>query len=34
MINFGKYMKHDHIMLSQNADTWGLSNVDIEYELI
>ena len=32
--NFGKYMKHDHIMLSQNADTWGLSNVDIEYELI
>jgi FkbM family methyltransferase len=31
---FGKHEKHGHIMFSRNADTWGFSNVDIEYELI
>jgi hypothetical protein len=32
--NFNKYYEHDHIMFSRNADTWGFSNVEIEYELI
>ena len=31
---FGAYKKHDHIMYSRNADTWGFSNVEIEYETI
>jgi FkbM family methyltransferase len=30
---FDKYQEHDHIMFSRNADTWGFSNVDIEYEI-
>jgi len=32
--NFDKYLEHDHIMCSRNADTWGFSNIDIEYELV
>lgn len=31
---FGAYKKHEHIMYSRNADTWGYSNVEIEYETI
>jgi FkbM family methyltransferase len=31
---FDKYLEHEHIMFSRNADTWGFSNIDIEYELI
>lgn len=30
---FDKYLKHDHIMYSRNADTWGFSNIEIEYEI-
>jgi FkbM family methyltransferase len=32
--NFDKYIEHDHIMFSRNNDTWGLGNVEIEYEII
>jgi len=31
---FDKYEEYEHIMFSRNADTWGYSNVDIEYEII
>jgi FkbM family methyltransferase len=31
---FNAYKKYDHIMFSRNADTWGYSNVEIEYETI
>jgi FkbM family methyltransferase len=31
---FDKYEKYEHIMFSKNADTWGYSNVEIEYETI
>ena len=31
---FDKYYIHDHIMFSRNEDTWGYSNVEIEFELI
>jgi hypothetical protein len=31
---FDSYKKYDHIMYSRNADTWGFSNVEIEYEVI
>jgi hypothetical protein len=31
---FNAYKKYDHIMYSRNADTWGYSNVEIEYEII
>jgi hypothetical protein len=31
---FNKYIEHDHIMFSRNEDTWGFSNVEIEYELV
>jgi hypothetical protein len=31
---FDKYLEHEHIMFSRNADTWGFSNVEIEYEII
>ena len=31
---FDSYKKYDHIMYSRNADTWGFSNVEIEYETI
>jgi FkbM family methyltransferase len=31
---FDKYLDHDHIMYSRNADTWGFSNIEIEHELI
>jgi len=31
---FDKYIEHEHIMFSRNMDTWGFSNVEIEYELI
>jgi FkbM family methyltransferase len=30
---FNKYELYDHIMFSRNADTWGFSNVEIEYEV-
>ena len=32
--NFDKYLEHDHIMYSRNTDTWGFSNVEIEFEII
>jgi FkbM family methyltransferase len=31
---FDAYTKYDHKMYSRNADTWGFSNVEIEYETI
>lgn len=31
---FNKYEKYEHILFSKNADTWGYSNVEIEYEII
>ena len=31
---FNSYIDHDHIMYSLNADTWGFSTIDIEYEAI
>ena len=31
---FNAYKKYDHKMYSRNADTWGYSNVEIEYETI
>jgi GT2 family glycosyltransferase len=31
---FDKYLDHDHIMYSRNADTWGFSNIEIEHETI
>jgi FkbM family methyltransferase len=31
---FDKYLDHDHIMYSRNADTWGFSNIEIEFEII
>jgi len=31
---FNKYLEHEHIMFSRNADTWGFSNIEIEYETI
>ena len=31
---FDKYINHDHIMFSRNNDTWGLGDVEIEYEII
>jgi FkbM family methyltransferase len=31
---FNKYSEHEHIMFSRNADTWGFSNIEIEYETI
>ena len=31
---FDKYLEHEHIMFSRNADTWGFSNIEIEHELI
>jgi FkbM family methyltransferase len=31
---FNKYEMHDHIMFSRNTDTWGLSDTEIEYEII
>jgi len=30
---FDKYHMYDHIMFSRNADTWGFSNIEIEYEV-
>jgi FkbM family methyltransferase len=30
---FDKYYIHDHIMFSRNEDTWGYSNVEIEFEV-
>jgi FkbM family methyltransferase len=30
---FDKYEEHGHIMFSRNADTWGFSNVEIEFEV-
>lgn len=32
--NFNKYELHGHIMYSKNNDTWGFSDVEIEYEII
>jgi hypothetical protein len=32
--NFDKYLEHDHIMYSRNTDTWGFSNIEIEFEII
>jgi FkbM family methyltransferase len=32
--NFDKYLEHDNIMYSRNADTWGFSNIEIEFEII
>jgi FkbM family methyltransferase len=29
---FGQYELHGHKMFSRNADTWGFSNVEIDYE--
>jgi len=31
---FDKYLEHDQIMFSRNADTWGFSNIEIEHETI
>jgi hypothetical protein len=31
---FDKYEIYSHIMFSRNTDTWGLSNTEIEYEII
>lgn len=31
---FNKYKKHSHIMISTNEDTWGFSDIEIEYESI
>jgi hypothetical protein len=31
---FNRYEEHGHIMFSRNADTWGYSNVEIEFEII
>lgn len=31
---FDKHIEHDHIMFSKNADTWGFSDIEIEYEII
>lgn len=31
---FNKYSEYEHIMFSRNADTWGFSNIEIEYEII
>jgi len=31
---FNVYKKYDHKMYSRNADTWGFSNVEIEFEVI
>jgi len=31
---FDKYLDHEHIMFSRNADTWGFSNIEIEHETI
>jgi hypothetical protein len=31
---FNKYEIHDHIMFSRNTDTWGLSDTEIEFEII
>jgi FkbM family methyltransferase len=31
---FDKYIQHDHIMISRNKDTWGFSDIEIEYEVI
>jgi FkbM family methyltransferase len=30
---FDRYEEHGHIMFSRNADTWGFSNVEIEFEV-
>ena len=30
---FDKYEEHGHIMFSRNEDTWGYSNVEIEFEI-
>jgi len=30
---FDKYEEYSHIMFSRNADTWGYSNVEIEFEV-
>ena len=30
---FNKYTLYDHIMISKNEDTWGYSNVEIEFEI-
>ena len=32
--HFNRYEEHDHIMFSRNEDTWGYSNVEIEFEII
>jgi FkbM family methyltransferase len=31
--HFDRYEEHGHIMFSRNADTWGYSNVEIEFEV-
>jgi FkbM family methyltransferase len=31
--HFDKYEEHGHIMFSRNEDTWGYSNVEIEFEV-
>ena len=31
---FDQYLEHEHIMISRNLDTWGLGDVEIEFELI
>jgi FkbM family methyltransferase len=31
--HFNKYEEHGHIMFSRNEDTWGYSNVEIEFEV-
>ena len=31
---FDKYTEHEHIMFSRNADTWGLADTEIEYEIL
>jgi len=30
---FDRYEEHEHIMFSRNADTWGYSNIEIEFEV-
>jgi hypothetical protein len=32
--HFDKYIQHEHIMISRNADTWGFSDIEIEHEVI
>jgi hypothetical protein len=32
--NFNQYKKYNHSFISRNTDTWGFSDIEIEYEVI